>query len=84
MVAQGDILFVEWKCEVLNKLLKKDKFLRTVFNSIICQDVTKKLMSLTKRTGLSHDPVGSVLYLHQVHIEKSASPSNGRKLPVTF
>eukprot|EP00795_Rhopilema_esculentum_P013815 gene13815-4745_t len=77
LVAHGDILFVEWKFEVLNKLLKKDKFLRTVFNSIICQDVTKKLMSLTKRTGFSHDPVGSVLYLHQVHLEKSASASNG-------
>jgi len=74
LVAHEDIKFLSWNHRSLHKLLKKEKFLKNVFESIVGQDVTKKLLSLT-RNLTQHGPgnapfrAGSILYLHHEIIE---------------
>ena len=60
-----------WDSEILSKLLRKDKFLTNVFNSIIGQDVTKKLLRLNsnlldiRAEDIRNYRTGSIVYLHK-------------------
>lgn len=74
LVASDDIQFLSWNRNTLRKLLKKENFLKNVFESVIGQDVTKKLLALTRnvselRPGATAFKASSILYLHQDIIE---------------
>ena len=80
IVAHEDITFLSWDHKVLRKLLKKERFLQNVFDSLIGKDVTKKLLLVTKNVteaqpGFAPFRAGSILYLHHEIVEAGRAVS---------
>lgn len=78
MVAKDRIRILSWQSKELRNILKKDAFLRNVFDSLIGKDVTKKLLLLTRSVGEMNLDIacyrtGSLLYMHQEIMEAHAT-----------
>eukprot|EP00794_Sanderia_malayensis_P017687 gene17687-19455_t len=70
LVVRDSAVCLSWDSGTLRKILKKDRFLTNVFNSVIGQDVTRKLLRLNDNLAdlLTEDiakyRTGSIVYLH--------------------
>lgn len=83
LTVRESIHCLTWNSNELRKILKTDQFLKNIFDSLIGQDVTKKLLRISGNMAELHTQknlddylTGSVVYLHKEVTNIRNSPQN--------